>query len=74
VALTQHWNFPEKLAQRDVLVNWKVIVMLLLDLVQLHSQYHFLVAVFVTFLHAHDWFVELTAHVNVVVVFVVVLT
>jgi len=48
--------------------------MLLLDLVQLHSQYHFLVAVFVTFLQAHDWLVELTAHVNDVEVLVVVLT
>lgn len=48
--------------------------MLLLALVQLHSQYHVFEVAFETFLQAHDWLVELTAHVNVVVVLVVVLT
>jgi len=55
-------------------VNWKVLVILLEDLVQLHSQYQVLVEAIETFLQAHDWLVELTAQVNDVVVLVVVLT
>jgi len=45
--------------------------MLLLDLVQLHSQYQVFAAVLDTFLQAHDWLVELIAQVNEVVVLVV---
>jgi hypothetical protein len=45
--------------------------MLFDDLVQLQSQYQVLAVALVTFLQAQDWLVELLAHVNEVVVFVV---
>ena len=47
------------------------LVMLLLDLVQLQSQYHVFEVAFVTFLQAQDWLVELVTQVNEVVVLVV---
>ena len=47
------------------------LVMLFDDLVQLQSQYQVLAVALVTFLQAQDWLVELLAHVNEVVVFVV---
>jgi len=54
-----------------VLVKLNSLVMLFDDLVQLQSQYQVLAVALVTFLQAQDWLVELLAHVNEVVVFVV---
>jgi len=45
--------------------------MLLLALVQLHSQYQVLEEAIDTFLHAQLWLIELTAQVNMVEVLVV---
>ena len=69
--MTQHWNLFELLRQREVLVKLNSLVMLLLDLVQLQSQYHVFEVAFVTFLQAQDWLVELVTQVNEVVVLVV---
>jgi len=69
--VTQHWNLFELLRQREVLVKLNSLVMLLLDLVQLQSQYHVLEVALVTFLQAQDWLVELVTQVNEVVVLVV---
>jgi hypothetical protein len=58
-------------------VKLNSLVILLLDLVQLQSQYHVFEVALVTFLHAQDWLVELVTQVNEVValvVLVVVLT
>ena len=54
-----------------MLVKLNSLVMLFDDLVQLQSQYQVLAVALVTFLQAQDWLVELLAHVNEVVVFVV---
>ena len=72
--MTQHWNLFELLRQREVLVKLNSLVMLLLDLVQLQSQYHVLEVALVTFLQAQDWLVELVTQVNDVVALVEVLT
>jgi len=77
VEVTQHWNLFELLRHNEVLVKLNSLVMLLLDLVQLQSQYHVFEVALVTFLHAQDWLVELVTQVNEVValvVLVVVLT
>jgi hypothetical protein len=52
--VTQHWNLFELLRHNEVLVKLNSLVMLLLDLVQLQSQYHVFEVALVTFLHAQD--------------------